>query len=289
MSDVAKRKHDATGRSSLPKDNKERQRSVRSPPEGEPWVFHTLSLLNSDAWKYRSVTLARLLDFLEIEHLAHGGSQNGFLAAPFNQLEAYGLARRLISKAIQEGERRGLLRVTRSRKKGQTLHEVNRFRLTYFAHRTSVDDTSWFTRPSNEWQRFVEPAPVSQSPLGRCTKVHLVGAQSPLGQSENAVNAGFEQVDESPQPSIFLGDTSSEIEAQTGASNQWASTPASTLEVEAKSLLPSLPTHKTPFNSDFDGLRPISSVVSDNGKFLGMTFKVFPQSQSESLAATKAA
>ena len=45
------------------------QRKARSghPPEGEPWIWHSLSLISSPAWRARSINCARLIDFLEIE------------------------------------------------------------------------------------------------------------------------------------------------------------------------------------------------------------------------------
>lgn len=79
------------------------------PPQGAAWVWVTRELLESDAWKSASVSCRRLLDFLMIEHMKHGGRANGRLKAPHRQLAHAGIHPSLVSKAIQEAERRGLV------------------------------------------------------------------------------------------------------------------------------------------------------------------------------------
>ena len=54
-------------------------RKVGAAPEGEGFIWHTRELLMSAAWRSRSISCVRLLEFLEIEHLAHGGFENGSL------------------------------------------------------------------------------------------------------------------------------------------------------------------------------------------------------------------
>jgi hypothetical protein len=79
------------------------------PPEGESWVWHSLTLLESPAWRARSLDCIRFLEFLEIEHLRHAGTENGMLAATYNQLVAFGIRRHRIRTATNEAEQLGLI------------------------------------------------------------------------------------------------------------------------------------------------------------------------------------
>src|SRR5438477_11588565 len=93
-----------------------RGRKAGAPPEGEGFIWHTRELLMSPAWRTRGISCVRLLEFLEIEHLAHGGVANGSLVAPTDQLERFGISRRLIHPAIAEAEEKGLVVVKRDKK-----------------------------------------------------------------------------------------------------------------------------------------------------------------------------
>lgn len=84
---------------------------IPGPPKGKPWVWQT-----ADAIKARQslgINAMRLLDFLMIENMAHAGRRNGFLLAPYDQLVAFGIGRRLIDGAIKEARASGLLAAKR--------------------------------------------------------------------------------------------------------------------------------------------------------------------------------
>jgi hypothetical protein len=129
------------------------------PPQGEPWIWHTLELISSPAWRGRSINCIRLIEYLEIEHLRHGGNENGQLLAPYMQLVAFGIGKRLISDAIAEGEARGLVSVKRGGRKGTTMNECSTYRLTYLWTKTRRDGLWDWKEPTNEWRRFKEPRP----------------------------------------------------------------------------------------------------------------------------------
>jgi hypothetical protein len=129
-----------------------KKRAAGRPPEGEPWVWHTLSLISSPAWRARSINCARLLEFLEIEHLRHGGNENGLLLAPYTQLIEFGVTRRLIAPTIREAERLGLVRVERGGKKGTTVTEVSRYRLTYLWTKTRSGGLWAWHEPTDDWK-----------------------------------------------------------------------------------------------------------------------------------------
>lgn len=136
-------KPNASGRSSGTLSGRERK--MRSPPEGEPWVWMTRELLSSPSVRALSLTGRRLLDFLLIEHMSHAGTENGNLMATKDQLAAFGLSRRLIPGAINEVVFLGLARVERGRLTRGGVKAPNLFRLTFFADST-------FAPPTNDWK-----------------------------------------------------------------------------------------------------------------------------------------
>jgi hypothetical protein len=84
---------------------------VSGPPKGQPWIWITQDVLCSPAWQNLGINARRLIDFLMIEHMSHGGKHNGYLLAPREQLETFGIGRRLITGAIKEARTAGLIEV----------------------------------------------------------------------------------------------------------------------------------------------------------------------------------
>ena len=81
-------------------------------------------LLESRAWAVASVHARRLVEFLELEHLRHGGQENGLLAAPRQQLRAVGIHPRSISAAIEDGVKLGLVDVCRGSRRRPSLYTL---------------------------------------------------------------------------------------------------------------------------------------------------------------------
>jgi hypothetical protein len=48
----------------------------------EPFVMLPRELIASDAWRSLGINGRRLIDFLLLEHMGHGGKENGKLKAP---------------------------------------------------------------------------------------------------------------------------------------------------------------------------------------------------------------
>ncbi|MEQ9642509.1 MAG: hypothetical protein RIM84_20950 [Alphaproteobacteria bacterium] len=80
-----------------------------APPKGAPWVWLTLEMMKSDAWRSANMNTRRLVDFLLVELMQHGGTNNGKLKAPHRQLVQVGCSPGLITKAIDDAERLGLI------------------------------------------------------------------------------------------------------------------------------------------------------------------------------------
>lgn len=83
------------------------------PPKGEPWIWVTRAVLQSAGWRDLGINARRLIDFLLLEHMSKGGKQNGYLLAPREQLEAFGIGHRHITAAIEEAKEAGLVNVKR--------------------------------------------------------------------------------------------------------------------------------------------------------------------------------
>jgi hypothetical protein len=82
---------------------------AKSARAGEPFVMMPRSLLESPAWRALGIHARRLVDFLLIEHLSHGGRHNGALVAPRRQLESFGIGSHFISAAVAEAEHVGVI------------------------------------------------------------------------------------------------------------------------------------------------------------------------------------
>jgi hypothetical protein len=115
------------------------------PPPGQPWVWLTRDLLTSPAWRALGINARRLIDYLLIEHMGHGGTRNGFLLAPWRELELFGIGARHISAAIKEVQRLGLVRCRHG-----VGRQPNHYSLTWLP----LSDGS---APSNEWQAVCLP------------------------------------------------------------------------------------------------------------------------------------
>src|SRR5579863_8868648 len=90
-----------------------RNRDIGGPPKDQPWSWYSVEMMRSDAWRDMSVNARRMLDLLEIEHLMHGGYENGNLVMTYDQFVAGGIRREAISATIAELERLGWLEVIR--------------------------------------------------------------------------------------------------------------------------------------------------------------------------------
>jgi hypothetical protein len=108
-----------------------------SPPglreEDKPFIMHSLLLKCSEAWRGRGIALVRLIEFLECEHLRHGGLENGHLIAPYSQLRKIISRNKDIAAAIEDGIKRGLIRRTSGAKFEISTgkHSIATYRLTY--------------------------------------------------------------------------------------------------------------------------------------------------------------
>src|SRR4051794_28288006 len=104
---------------------------VSGPPAGQPFIQPWRELYCSDAWRSQSINCRRLIDFLIVEHMNHGGCENGRLVAPWAQLRANGIGQRFIAETIREAEELRLIDVKRGLYRGAARNHPTRFRLTF--------------------------------------------------------------------------------------------------------------------------------------------------------------
>lgn len=113
------------------------------------------ALLTSPAWKHKSASVGKLLDFLFIEHLSHAGKENGNLLAPYKQLCDSGIGKQYINLVIQEAEELGLVVCDRGVRKNVCDSYPNKFRLTMFTY-TETDSfgRTVYKEPTKEWKHI---------------------------------------------------------------------------------------------------------------------------------------
>jgi len=136
-------KPDANGRSSG-KHNGRRAKNMK-PPKGVSWVWLTLELITSDAWRFRGSRCAKFIDFLLADHAENAGQENGALKATYDQLEAWGIRRASIRETIAEAEMLGLVRVVKRGGRWNQTNQPSLYRLTILGCRDGL-------APSNEWK-----------------------------------------------------------------------------------------------------------------------------------------
>jgi hypothetical protein len=115
------------------------------PPDGQQFIWLTRELLMSDAWRSQGINTVRFIHFLLLEHLRHGGQENGKLKAPRRQLCAFGIGARHVSTAIAEAEKLGLVICHKRGMRTATL-----YRLTWLEGHDGK-------RAENGWQAYRNP------------------------------------------------------------------------------------------------------------------------------------
>jgi hypothetical protein len=138
----------------MPKNSTD-PRKIQEIPDNESCVQFPLRLLTSDAWNSMPINCRRLIDFLLIEQCNHAGLENGNLVATYDQLDAYGIARRFIPKAISDAEKRGLIVAYRKGRISYNKSYENRYTLTFLkAKYKERNGGVYYSAPTNEWKKY---------------------------------------------------------------------------------------------------------------------------------------
>lgn len=161
-------KPDASGRSSGKIGG--RAGKLMKPPQGEPWIWLTRELLQSEAWQSLGINARRFIDRLLIEHMNHAGTENGRLKTTYAQLEEFGLTSRCIAGAIAEAEAVGLVDVHRGGR-----HVAATYTLTFYPLPNG-------TPASNRWKLYRAPQIRKSTPTSERTlpqQVRAIRAELP--------------------------------------------------------------------------------------------------------------
>lgn len=113
-----------------------------------PFVPHRLALMESHAWKARTVPLMRVLERLETEHMRHAGSSNGQLYVSYGQFQQAGISRKTINAALKLGVDLGLLKIrsgswTSRVSQAGVLRPPQAYRLTYLPTSSAAPTDEW--------------------------------------------------------------------------------------------------------------------------------------------------
>ena len=121
------------------------------PPEGMPWVWLSEEMLSSPAMRSLNAAALQTLFRLMLEHMAHGGTENGNLICTHKDITAHGVRHSSIADAIRHLEYMGLIRVKKGRFfKGE--RTPSRYRLTWLPTREGQSSIP----ATNEWKAIAD-------------------------------------------------------------------------------------------------------------------------------------
>jgi hypothetical protein len=170
-----------------------RSRDIGGPPNGQPWSWYSVEMMRSDAWRDMSINARRMLDLLEIEHLTHGGYENGNLVVTYNQFVAGGIRRESIFATIAELEGLGWIEVARGFSRGFARSVPHRFRLTHRRTRIIPEiGAPYLVQPTDDWRRYHSEKSdrmVPEPALPQYRNRHCSGATDTHGSSDTAATA----------------------------------------------------------------------------------------------------
>ena len=118
-----------------------------------PWVYFTIAMLESPAFRALSQSALRMLFRLAIEHRAHGGRENGKLIVTYQNFMDYGIDRHAIAPAIRELVALGFVRITSRGGGGNAEHrKPTLYEVTCFPTISTL--STQLVKPTNSWRRI---------------------------------------------------------------------------------------------------------------------------------------
>jgi hypothetical protein len=122
------------------------------PPEGEAWSWMTIKMKGSVTFRALGIHARRILDRLECEHSAHGGRENGNLAATYLQLEAWGVTKDDVRKGLAELIVAGFIKQTHQGLRQAGGGEPSRYALTWLP---TLIGTEKQHPATNDWREVI--------------------------------------------------------------------------------------------------------------------------------------
>jgi hypothetical protein len=98
------------------------------------FVVHPRQMIESPAWRALSLAARKALDRIELEHMSHGGAENGKLPVTYLDFENAGVRRHSVAPAIRELAALGVIEIMRKGYGGAAeVRAPSLYRLTYLA------------------------------------------------------------------------------------------------------------------------------------------------------------
>jgi hypothetical protein len=118
----------------------------------DAFIARPAEMLASQAWKVLNLSERRILDRLDMEHVAHGFKENGKLPVTYEDFMAYGVRRDSIPPSLRVLGRLRLAQITRPGRAGNAEHRYpNLYELTY---QPTYSASNGFIEPSHDWRRI---------------------------------------------------------------------------------------------------------------------------------------
>jgi hypothetical protein len=132
-----------------------RQRDVLRPPQEQPWVWKSLEMHMSPAFRKMSVACREFIQYLEVQNMHSAGHDNGRLKATHRQLIEWGINAGRVTAAINEAVERGLVEKIVGGYRGHGRNWPTMFRLTYYGTKRTTVSGAWeWVEPSDDWKRY---------------------------------------------------------------------------------------------------------------------------------------
>jgi hypothetical protein len=106
-------------------------------------------MLISPSWRHAPRPLLRMIERLEIEHLRHGGFENGNLYVSYKQFVMAGISKRSIKPTMELGKALGLMDYRQDEEPSGDIRPPNAYRLTYVLEKGKKV-------PSDEWKAVTD-------------------------------------------------------------------------------------------------------------------------------------
>ncbi len=133
-----------TGRAGRPGQHK--FKVMNQPPKDTNWAWFTREMLEAPAWQALPITARQVIDRIIVEHLKHGGKENGNLVITFQDFQDFGIRRPMIQPSIRLAVSLGWIQITENGVKGHGIaRRPTRYSLAWLPR------ADW-TPPTNRWK-----------------------------------------------------------------------------------------------------------------------------------------
>jgi hypothetical protein len=146
----------------------------------ESFISHRRSMRESFAWQFLPDNARRVLDRLELEHMRHGGAENGKLICTYSDFAKAGIRRASIALALRQCQALGFLECTR-----RGWCSISEFRTPSLYRLTYVYGRREYGSPTDEWSRVKSVEDALEALRRAASERHPDGAIDAITPAEN--------------------------------------------------------------------------------------------------------